>query len=891
MKDVSSKFLISGLIITGLVSMLSAIGGFAVLNLATFDHFTKLNMRTNVESNLLIIKPDSSSQLSVNNQRADQRLQSSDLEELIQQLNQFNAKAVIIISQSSQLETVAGIKANNWFFASPYNSLIDKNLTDFKIPSIKTIPIYANNGVYRQYSVEGHSQNLLNFIGLELNNAIDIQEQAANKTFFNTFIAPSSFPYLTLSQIKNGNLVEELVRDKLILIEVDSHIYYNQFSIASTDNASFTELQAIILESAEQKLDFVLLHWSITTLIIILFFIINFILLQILSARGILLNLIFTLVSIYFIAFACLFYLQLILPMIELIAIQAISLVYFLSSKRQRDESFIHSVTANINSRLSKKLNPTEFNDTDKPWSKLHNLLNHHLVLKRSIFLEKTLGSSHVQEIDAFNCSIEAIKERRRDFKREPYLSATAKKIPMRLTKKPYFKDLESNELEYIVALEFANQLLGFWALTINSTEHPNLEQFESQVSNFAAEFSELLYHRSKFIAKQQANKSLLKRFVGVEVAQQEFIKLDASITAFEKRYDILQEIFNGMSSAAVLFDLFGQLVVFNRAAEKLASDYHTSLFSLSAHDLLMRVTNKNVNEVKRTLRQVTTQNEEVEFQISSSKGVSNYVLKVKAISAKDAEYQVGVPFLVIGILFEFVNVATVQDVIERKKDLFTKHFYQMSNNLSSISLLARRIKKVEGDKLAQTINLIDESVIETHQLQKKVEDSLYNIQTPNKTGQALDVIPLINKAIQAVNKQINEKTFKIDLDAPKILSLVVTSPEIIYALFENIIKLLVNDSQQEEPIIRIKVLDKLIESVQQRKICLAFKNKGFGMPVKELEELKSKTVSEVSETDNINNILFYSNQLKKLNVLLELNSAYGEGFEINIHIPIFETS
>jgi CHASE2 domain-containing sensor protein len=893
MKDASSKFFIIGLILTAIISLVSIFSGLTLANLKLFDHFSNYSSLADSETGLLIITRDQLVDQKVSEVISDNSLRTTSnftaIEELVKQLQAYKAKAIVFVSESNRNYLPKFQNTDNVYIATPFKSRFTASPKSNHIKNIATIPIYSDSGVVRQYSPNNNDENLISLF-MSANDQ-PITTSSFDKRYFNIFIRPELFPNLTFSQSTQGNLVEALVREKIVLIELEESSYFSGFIVpGGLKNKSFVELQAILLKSNNQNLDLVDLPAIFSVLLLLVVFCLNFILLQVLSARGIVLNLILTTVIIYASSFALMLYFQLILPAIELECILILSLIYFLSAEREIEEKLVHQVTANINSRLAKRIKPDDFNETSQPWPKLHSLINHHLMLQRSIFLEKLSDGSHVKEIDAFNCSIDDIKERRRDFKREPYLSAVEKKIPIKMTKKDYFYNVQTFESQYIVALEFAGELLGFWAFTVNHEELDDIQQFEVQVLSFSVELSGLLYQRSKFLISKERRSNLIHRFIGLEVAQQEFSKLNSSISAFEKRHDILQEIFNGMSSAAVLFDLFGQLVIFNRAAENLSAEYSVSLYSLTAHDLLLILTRQPVEKVKQTMKRVTTLGEEVDFQISQGKGASNYMLKIRAIKANKAESDLSNPFLVMGILFEFINVESVQNIIERKKDLFTKHAYQINNSLSCISLLVRRLKKQEAEKQAQTIRLIDESIIEATQLQKKVEESLFNFQSTEKVVQVFDVVPLIKSILEKIKKKFSSDDLVVSFNAPKIISLALSRPDEFSCLVEDVLKLLLTDSLQQDSSLTIDISDREQTESKQRELILRFKNRGFGLPEDELNNIKKSIPSDISDTNYIGNVLLRSRQLKTFNVNCQLTSDIGVGFEVVITLPAFET-
>ena len=107
---------------------------------------------------------------------------------------------------------------------------------------------------------------------------------------------------------------------------------------------------------------------------------------------------------------------------------------------RISEQNVIDTLRLDILSQLKSKKTPHSFYQIDDPWNHIIVFINQHLLLNRSILLERVDNDHRVREIKSLGCSISDIAELRRDYTRYPYDKSLQQQIPFNLEDRNYFK-------------------------------------------------------------------------------------------------------------------------------------------------------------------------------------------------------------------------------------------------------------------------------------------------------------------------------------------------------------------------------------------------------------------------------------------------------------------
>ncbi|WP_158678084.1 hypothetical protein [Pseudoalteromonas sp. T1lg23B] len=360
-------------------------------------------------------------------------------------------------------------------------------------------------------------------------------------------------------------------------------------------------------------------------------------------------------------------YLQLLLPIGQLLIVTWIALAWAFFHSRSIEDQNLKKLLEDTEQRMFGRYLPKSVIEQNTPWDGVITLTNQLLSLNKGIFLTRVEHDHRLREIHALNCQISDIKEQRRDYERPPYSDAI-KALGVIQISRPFFVNLAENEAQYIAPLMYAGDIRGFWAMTVINNEQFNEQAFIRNVNRFAGQIGELLYHHHTHNNLIHSSNQALTRALTFDVFEPQSKKVNTAIAGMEQKLSTLEHIFDRLSTASVMFNLFGQVMQVNKAFEQLALQQKLLIFDITALDLLVEVSNLPIDVARGKLRYLTLN--KGQFSLSVSLNDQHYILLVYSLDKLTNIRQSATPFSISGVLFEFINVSTLLNKLENPKHM-----------------------------------------------------------------------------------------------------------------------------------------------------------------------------------------------------------------------------
>jgi len=471
---------------------------------------------------------------------------------------------------------------------------------------------------------------------------------------------------INIERILSNDLVSELVNNKVIIIgfiKKNNEIGLHTPATASNEMISPLAFHAFALDTLlnnnqiEQLNDFEKLALYAMIFLSVLgactFFEIKVL---------ILVNAGLTLLLIGF-TVAALEYAYFWIPIIETLLIQYVLLLLFFRRKLALESKAIREAVINLSLELQERTYPDSFFNLKDHWSQVVVMIDQMFSFSRLIILERLSGDHRVQEVKALRCSLNDINEKRRDYEREPYLTCIKKNKPYII--QGYFnKQQPLSEIQYLVPLVFAGDVLGFLAFGIEEKIATLNENFETMIHKFSKEISELLYHAQAWKKLHKTSLSTWKNFKFFENESYFYNRLHQSITLLDKHLLVLENVINGLSTAIILYDLFGRALKLNASISTLLQSEGILPFKITALDLIVSISSKNYEEARQCLQDVVMHEKTFSFPARLLKTKNQkYVVRVYAIKHEKMHSKLGIKtsktFVVSGILLELVNISS----------------------------------------------------------------------------------------------------------------------------------------------------------------------------------------------------------------------------------------
>ncbi|WP_166263605.1 hypothetical protein [Marinobacter caseinilyticus] len=813
---------------------------------------------------------------------------ASGLETLVDQLSVLNAREIILLPPLSQAplpgvtEQHPSTKVTRAMDTSSCDvSDAGQLTTNPQTPQLATVVPRFAYGAHRfipplsNHGCVGYSES-----------PILSDHQSVNFLYLN-----AGLPLVGAEQVRSGALIPELVAAKTVLIGAVEPHFASSFRTPTTDGTlSYLQLQGLIWETQVNQAAVLPTPMWQTLLAVFLLTCFNLLIFQPLTTRQALAVSTILVAAILTLAAFLLKARFQVLPVTELGLSQIACLVFIRQIRWSRIDKAMESMLTEAQSLLAERLTPTEFHQTENPWSQIIVLINQQLNLNRSILLEKVPQDHRVREIQALNCSLDHIAEKRRDYQRKPYSDAIELAGPLQLTG-TYFKDVTEGELEYIAPLMFGNQILGFWALTVKTDAQWNREAFEHNIANFSRQIAELVYHRDQWQRDQRRNKSKSHSILTLQGGRQVHTELEGALFLLQKRLDELEDVFSGLSSAAVLFNLFGQIKLVNHRMESLANQAGLTLYKTTAVELLSHLCEISLDAARRHLRHVTLKQLPVTLTVRRMIPDKRFVLNMRPIRP-DADTQVGdlnarevEPFELVGILFELVDVSHTEQLLFLRDDLYGQFARELKNQLNRITLAVTQIARLNDadPQRPVLVDTVDQSVSLSVQLLENLgkkyrndnEDSDFKMTAP------VNAIRVLQEAETACSKLLERSRVTFKKQFPISTNLISVDGERLKLVILSIIELLAKDGVPDS---QITIMIKEQSRDGKLQTCIFFNNEGYGMPQSTLDAILARDASMLlGSSDQVEHCIGILRTVEYYGGTFTVQSEVGNGFRISL--------
>jgi|GEM_PF-2932372 len=810
-----------------LIAIISALGLFQVINHFFYDifsnHFSKAP-----PSAVVTVVVDAKSWES-----------ESDITSMIIKINKFSPKEILIFKEHpDQFIDIEKLSSNIKIVAiankrATSSQLIGLELTEEfnQISNIgAAIPPALDAGIIRMSSLEFTTQkgaNVKSFL-----------HHYTTKNFSSNYF-PINFdkvtPFrieVTSAQILRNKAIKQLFNNKIVIVGPRTFSKQGMLTIPPRHTGiGLLQFHAISLEAVLNGAELGSFSMLSKLTLIVLFLILIFFVMQKLAVYSSLFVMNFIIIGGVIVLTIVSHAIETILPIGEFIISSILSYWIYFNTLQNQMVVETSKLSATIKNELRSTTQTQNFNETEKPWLEVTSLVQQYLPLNKTIFLEKVPKKHRVKEIQALNCSLSDIKEMSRDYEREPYSSAIRQNTLIEMNR-PYFDNKVDGELEFIVPLLFAEKVLGFWVMTVKPCIDWDRSLFIQNVDRFTEQISYLLYNRQVF-QKKNYNPTFLQRCSNLLAPKGRDNGLKYHVYSSLKKLSSYQNIFNTMHSSAIIYDLFGQVIEANDKMELIAERYNLNIFNLNTLDLLHKITHKDRDEIRKKLSNIILNLQASNFITSSELDNHTYMVSVTPVienrNNSDELLDVNAPFSVIGLLVEFVDVASMQEVMAVERKINSLYLNDVYNALSSIQLCQMKLEELNHNPevkqvlltMQQQLSNVVKSTNDTHQI-------FNNMAMPNVKGiLPVDLFNIYIALKKSLRTDLSAKNINIYFNAPKITSMVYANQYELISMLSLILTILIEDAQLYS-IIKITGKQKLVAG--KKIYYISINNNGFGI-------------------------------------------------------------
>ncbi len=767
---------------------------------------------------------------------------------------------------------------------------LPERLKDHKLNIVLSAYPRSENGIYRR-------QNTFLPIGdkpqiayeFKIANALDESTPDPDgKDFLINFLAGNNnIPTIKSTRVLDGQLISELIKDKVVFLgetfNREASGFITPISNLTSDKMSLLEYQGFALDTVVRQKS--ITEFSLVILVIMLIVQITFsFLLYQWNRRYISLVITNSLIVVYIVlAWVLMHFYLLRLPLIELILVQFILHITIQRYKSVREEDELQLTLLEISAKNQEHVIPLSFYQSEDPWSQVIILINQTLNLSRLIFLERVLNDHRVREIKALNCDINDIHEMRRDYERTPYSTAIEAKGPIKIEpdKRQFLKHLVSDEEQYLVPLVFGGDVLGFWAFGITTEQLQETSSFLQHVNDYARQISELLYYRNRFLDDQH-NKGLLQRYLRLSAKNSTQKLLNQTVEILNSRLDSLESVFHGISSATILYDLFGRVVQMNKQMESFIYERKIPAYDMTALDFVHKTIGMDISKIRRIIEQIIIEQRQFTMPLLNNEDEHHYyVLTLKPLKKSTEENFSDVfnvsPFQVLGILIELNDLSELKENVAITKKINEYMFYQLKNDMESLILATDMLHDdtLQADEKKEITGLLSEKAnFTTSTINKFYQYINHDNNILTFEMYPIDASNIIEQTILLLTRQGIRDNITIQSNGSQLINLVIAETSALKNLLALIFEILIDDAM-EDSCIQVEITD------SENYVHINLFNVGFGLPDKEFQAYLFSDQPQVSK--KFIQLRSFIQIIIKWGGQLSAHSNIGEGIKFTI--------
>ncbi len=814
------------------------------------------------------------------------RLKSQEWIELLTRLREYQPLSIVLMRQPAELSEIQleELRSSGIIISQTAAQASDgKNI--LTLPPSQNL---AELGVHKAV-VTNSGQNYIsveNAVGSRVLGTAPVED-----SFLIDFRPGMNyFPLINAERVLAGDLTDDLINNRVVLIGrgIDPTNPSLLTPLPEEANVSRLMYAGYTVETLLRGKPLQTTNWWLNLLFLLVLLSVSALMHFHLGVRRSMEIAVGGIISLLLVGWFSLFFLDLVLPVAELMAFHLI-LWYLLSLREQKLESATVRKLLRLNShRMHDRLLPQDFNLSQDPWGQIIIMTTQVLNLERAILLERQATGKHLHEVKAYGCSINDIDERRRDFERTPYSTAREEGGPILLSK-TFLKNPVSDSRQFVVALEFNGQLLGFLCGEVTQESLETNPLFIPMLKDFSNQIGELLHQHQIWKARQRSEASQWQRLLRLDSVESEYRALSEASQLFERRLSLLENVFNSLHTSTILYDLFGQVTHVNRKMEELVKRSGLSVFTMTAADTIATLTGMHLTTAKEHLQHLLMIDEEnLTFAVNMPELEGAFSLNVRLLKSEetDVSSRAVKPFRVYGFLLELVDVTHLVRLERFKDDLSNKISAELRNHLEA-ALLANQLSRQDDVITSEKIEFSELVERKLHQMSNTLSRSQSIINTVHDINRLAKFPVNVTAISEALAKRwqvrLATRDITFNLSPPAFNAFVQVDVTQIENTLDAFVAMLADDSSSGG-VIHLSLEEKKEGDIFWTTFILS--NSGYGMPEERLKAAIAGSSKVI--TPALHRLRQARDQIISWSGELNTSTAIGEGIRFEIRLPGF---
>lgn len=299
----------------------------------------------------------------------------------------------------------------------------------------------------------------------------------------------------------------------------------------------------------------------------------------------------------------------------------------------------------------------------DVAWEQVNRFLVNYFDLKRSLILELPAGGTHLRAMAAHGCSADDIVEMRRDYRRPPYSTALAHRVPIPPARR--FLPEIPGTIDFLAPLVAAEELVGFWGFTVAVPEDDAEDAIAVEAGRYAQEVAKVILRRSGHQPEPARGGMAWPMLAGMRARL-----LDGAGQAAEQ-LAAYRDIFAAIGHPVAVCSLMGRIQFTNPAMEAFLTGLGINARTVTLIELLVGPCRVSTAAAKASLRDALQGGESRAILKVDRDGGGEFVVVLRSIARRSGKRTDNVLSLfdALGLIVEILPDAAAERADPRAED------------------------------------------------------------------------------------------------------------------------------------------------------------------------------------------------------------------------------
>ncbi len=304
----------------------------------------------------------------------------------------------------------------------------------------------------------------------------------------------------------------------------------------------------------------------------------------------------------------------------------------------------------------------------------------------RVVMMELLPGETHLRRVHSIGCDYSQIYEKRLDYKRSPYWDAIQNKQPFQSPSRGFFTSNPGvKEVEYMLPLVHGMRIYGVIAIAIEAVTLEKWNDFDSFLSRFCVEITQLIAGSQQAMHESSRRLELIDRCCTLP-EERSFVDVQANSQLQDDLIERVDIAFDCSESAMATFDIYGRIIRRNSNLNRLLQKTELSGSGSTCVDIISALSGQSLNSARRTFREAILHQKSGKHLVAPSLSESPMMMYVKPMKLQEDEARTSIEThgllleVVDGRVFEEIrqwnhqlSTALVPEALEKASDLETK--------------------------------------------------------------------------------------------------------------------------------------------------------------------------------------------------------------------------